>query len=89
MNLLAPTDPRYLRRLVRECNALPDGFYADHGTLRARFNRTRFTTAGHFTSGGAFQARPIGDRRWLTLDPAQIASIGDAYGRNVCASRTP
>lgn len=85
MNLLPLTSPLYLRRLARECNALPDGFYADG----VRYSRARL-------SRGAFQGyRPAsfvepGDLRGASVNPWRDLSgenLSDAYGRTVTASR--
>lgn len=78
--LLATNCPLYLKRLARELNALEAGFYADHGTLRARFSRSRY-------SKGKLEAKPLGCARgWIELTD-KTESISDAYGRSVYASR--
>ncbi len=78
--LLSPTDPRYLRRLVRELNGLPDGFYLSSG---ARYSRTRY-------SKGRFQVYiPLPGVRAAWHDLAPGEHFRDAYGRTVTASRTP
>jgi len=64
----------YLRRLVRELNSLPDGFYVNG----IRCNRASFTE-------GYLQVRPLGTRGFRAF--LQDSSFTDAYGRNVCASR--
>ncbi len=78
--LLDKTDPRYLRRLVRELNGLPDGFYLSSG---ARYSRTRY-------SKGRFQVYiPLPGVRATWHDLAPGEHFRDAYGREVTASRTP
>ncbi len=83
--LLPLTDPRYLRRLVRACNALPDGFYSGG----QRYTRARFSAGRLQTRRVASYLDPHDPRNgrtvWVTVDPA---TLGDAYGRAVCASRT-
>ncbi len=82
--LLSTTDPRYLRRLVREANALPDGFYSGG----QRYTRARLRA-------GTFEACRLssyldphdprnGRRVWVAVSPD---TLGDAYGRTVTASR--
>lgn len=78
--LLALDSPLYLKRLARECNALPDGFYS---------GAARFTSAR--VRGDALQGRMLGRTTfvrasWVTLEPADLR---DAYGRTVCATRAP
>lgn len=73
--LLDYTDPKYLKRLVREVNGHVDGVY----WMGTRCNRARL-------DGITFQLRAcVGN--WFT--PTTIDIIVDAYGRNVCASRVP
>lgn len=80
MPLLSTNSPLYLKRLARELNGLIDGFYADHGTLRARFSRARY-------SKGKLEAKPLGCHRgWIDLTDKQ--DITDAYGKPASASRT-
>lgn len=84
MNLLPTTDPRYLRRLVRECNALGDGFYSGGQRYSAaRFSRGKLQ--GY--RPGAF-LEP-GDPRGAKVKPWRDLSgeLSDAYGRAICASR--
>ncbi len=82
--LLDKTDPRYLRRLVRECNALPDGFYSGP----RRYTRARL--CGGLLEGGTLasyldpQDPRNGRRIWIAIDADHLS---DAYGRTVCASR--
>lgn len=85
--LLQTNDPRYLRRLVRECNGLTDGFYA--GGLR--YGRARLA------SGRLQVRRPVSyvdpnDPRYQTgpqyvWNDVDAENLSDAYGRTVCASR--
>lgn len=74
-SLLPLTAPKYLRRLARELNALPDGFYYDS----TRCNRARF-------SAGLLLVRPLGNRGFRALP--QDTSFRDAHGRAICASRS-
>lgn len=79
--LLETTAPLYLKRLARELNSLPDGFYlVGTGSLgNARCNRAAYRA-------GFLQVIPCGNRRFRAI-PADSEFI-DAYGRSVCASRT-
>ncbi len=71
---LIPTDsPLYRRRLCRELNSLPDGFYL--GGVRC--SRARF-------SKGEIEVSPCGSGAWAPFDSANFV---DAYGRVVTASR--
>lgn len=87
-SLLSLTDPRYVRRLARECNALPDGFYVpslggqgeQSQACALRCNRARL-------KGDTLEARVIGGL-WLPISHLTDQLI-DAYGRSVTASRTP
>ncbi len=77
-SLLDPSSSLYLKRLARELNALGDGFYC---------TSLRFTAARYRV--GELQGRHInGEGRvcWLQIEPSDVT---DAYGRAVCASRTP
>lgn len=77
MKPLIQTDsPLYLKRMVRELNALPDGFYA---TQVGRCNRARLAF------GKTLQVRKFSDG-WKI--PADLRFC-DAYGRDIYASRTP
>lgn len=78
--LLSLDSPLYLKRLARELNALPDGFYySGHRYTRARFKN------------GTLEARYIrecGCAAWTaTGHGGPIQPFSDAYGRSVCASR--
>lgn len=74
--LIATDSPLYLKRMVRELNALPDGFYTSNGT---RCNRARLFF------GDLLQVRKIGGG-WII---PTTHSFHDAYGRDIYASRTP
>ena len=43
MKLIDITSRLYLKRLSKELNSKPDGFYASTGVFRARCNRAKFT----------------------------------------------
>ncbi len=79
--LLDKTDPRYLRRLVRELNGLPDGFYCD----AFRFTRARLR-AGRLE---AREARDTPRGSWSPIGAPfmSLDTLRDAYGRTVHASR--
>lgn len=66
--------PKYQRRMVRELNSLPDGFYS----RGQRFSRARF-------SKNKLQARSVSGERWTDVS---FENINDAYGRSVTASRS-
>jgi hypothetical protein len=74
--LIAYDSSLYLKRMVRELNAIPDGFYTSNGT---RCNRARLFF------GDLLQVRKIGGG-WKTPPDHRFC---DAYGRDVYASRTP
>ena len=77
---LAFDSPQYLRRLVRELNALPDGFYYPGDGMNIRCGRARF-------SKGNLEVRPLGNRGFRAIPLS--TEFSDSYGRNVSASRTP
>lgn len=80
--LLPLNHPTYLRRLARELNALPDGFYQD-GT---RYSRARFT-AGSLVAVGETLEWNHRKRRTAWFSTHDGITFSDAYGRSVCASR--
>ncbi len=91
--LLPFTSPTYLRRLAKELNALPDGFYHE-GT---RYNRASVSSCGTY-GGGPYMfriSRQADDGNPHNTQSRGLAGDGeklvfsDAYGRSVCASRHP
>jgi hypothetical protein len=78
--LLDKTDVRYLRRLARELNALPDGFYLVGarcpGNLRCNAASVRM---------GCLTVRPCGNLGFRAIP--STSEFMDAYGRTVVASR--
>lgn len=80
--LLPLNHPTYLRRLARELNSLPDGFYQG-GT---RYNRARFTLGSLVVIGETLEWNHRKRRTAMFSDTAGI-TFSDAYGRSVCASR--
>ncbi len=79
MKLIEKTDAKYLRRLVRELNATPDGFYANAGNAyNERCNRARMNGAS-----GRIECRSLRGAWFLPTNN----DFNDAYGREICASR--
>lgn len=68
----------YQKRMVRELNALTDGFYTNgHRYLQARFCK------------GQIQARSLDEKGksvWYTMGTRQVWC--DVFGQEVCASRS-
>lgn len=84
--LLAKTSPLYLRRLTRELNALPDGFYC-HG-IRFSSARMRKGELQGYRPGTFLDSQdPRKINPWRGLDTSR--ELSDTYGRTVTASRTP
>lgn len=85
--LLSTDSPLYLKRLCRELNALPDGFYVmGQRYMRAILNKTVNPFEG--TIAYTFHCRTIADNGKPVWDVKPIDSLFiDAYGRDVCASR--
>lgn len=98
-NLIDEDSPLYKSRMVRELNALPDGFYAwigwspdgETGPCMCRCTRAR-------VRGGDIQVRAITKRpsrdgfMWAATcqkPNGKHPQFEDAYGREVCASRKP
>ncbi len=83
MNTLLPVDhPTVIRRLCKELNYRPAGFYvfpAAAGECLGRFNQARF-------SKGALQVC-MGRGQWITVTPADH-TFDDGNGGTICASRT-
>jgi hypothetical protein len=79
---LETNSPTYLRRMARELNALPDGFY--HGG--ERYSRARFT-AGQLVLVGETLEWNHNKRRTAWFSNLDNVVISDAYGRTVHASR--
>ncbi len=78
--LLETTDPRYLRRLVRELNSagIADGFYAPVACHNVRCNRARLR-------GAAIECRSgMTEPAWFK--PSKLA-FSDPYGREITARR--
>lgn len=74
------TDPKYLRRLVRELNSegMVNGFYASIATFRVRCRRARLRN-------GELQVRSLHcEPEWFT--PSNH-SFDDCSGRAIVASR--
>lgn len=81
-SLLPLSSPLYLKRLVRELNALPDGFYCgEYRFLRARLKDDKIQFRYLSPTTGQCEWLDV-ERRGLDLD-----SLRDAYGCTVCASR--
>lgn len=77
--LLSTNSPLYVKRLARELNALPDGFYCGVN----RYGRAR-------VHKGVLQVRALGCSVWETPgERAAFFGFSDAYGRSVTASRKP
>lgn len=86
--LLELNSPLYSKRLVRELNALPDGFYYQ-GLTTVRCNRARIRR-------GALEVRSPAAGFGSNLYPEAVAWITttrhafvDCNGREVFAPRTP
>lgn len=76
--LLDTDSPTYLRRLVKELNSLPDGFYARASCFNIRCYRARLR-------GGALQvASHSASPTWFE---SQFQTFEDVYGREIVASR--
>ena len=75
--LIETTSCLYLKRLVRELNAQPDGFYAPVAGFNVRCNRARL-------KGETLQCHSFGSPEWFTPG---ANSFSDAYGREIVASR--
>lgn len=82
--LLPLNSPTYLRRLARELNALPDGFY--HGGERYSSAKT---VRGQLVLVGETLDWNHNKRRTAWFSDMTGNTISDAYGRNVVASRKP
>lgn len=78
--LLAFESATHLRRLARELNSLPDGFYYASEPANVRCSRARF-------SKGNLEVIPCGNRGFRAL--AATTHFHDTYGREVFASRQP
>ena len=78
--LIELDSPLYLKRLARELNNTPDGFYASVATFSVRCNLAMFTK-------GELRVRSIGitSPRWFK--PAHLG-FKDAYGRDITATRS-
>lgn len=88
LKLLTTTHPKYVARLIRELNSLPDGFYVcgDH-LYPARDHNPRCRKARKGLTGGITATTLNGESLslgWTRLDTAFM----DAYGRTVIASRS-
>lgn len=87
--LLALNSPTYLRRMARELNALPDGFYHDG----KRWNAARCSSMPG--EGGKFVTLHISRpsefnhnaRHSTAFSDLSAVTFSDAYGRTVTASR--
>lgn len=84
MNIITKDSPLYLKRLVRELNAAPDGFYvyshAFDGAACFRSNRARMKN-GELQVCRNFNVK----KEWVG---AGDRVFSDAYGREIVASRT-
>jgi len=81
MTIIPKDSPLYLKRLVRELNATPDGFYASFVGLCFRSNRARLNK-------GELQVRSLGGqfhRSWLVPTGNNFQ---DVFGREIVASQT-
>jgi len=76
--LIEKTSLLYLKRLCRELNALPDGFYYTGGDFNVRCTKAAI-------KGGFLSVIPCGNRGFRAM-PSDTQFI-DAYGRAVIASR--
>lgn len=79
--LLETSDPKYLKRLVRELNRVGsiDGFYASVATFKVRCFRARLR-------GGHMQVRSHATHpEWFA--PSSNRDFEDAYARPIVASR--
>lgn len=97
--LIDEDSPLYKSRMVRELNALPDGFYAwirwspdgETGPCMCRCNRARLKDGG--IQVRALIRRPRRDgSMWVATcqkPNGKHPQFEDAYGREVCASRKP
>ena len=86
MRMLKLSDPKYLRRLVREFNLrVNESFYGKAPFLCERFRSVSEKVRRLYQvrySKGSFQGKtPSG---WIEIDPE---SLVDSNGRQVCASR--
>lgn len=83
--LLDTSNPLYLKRLAKELNSLSDGFY--NGSLRYTCARYRAGRLQGRRLGAYLDPRDPRNGRaiWNELIPE---SVNDAYGCNVCASRS-
>jgi len=80
MTIIPKDSPLYLKRLVRELNSTPDGFYASFAGFCFRSNRARLNK-------GELQVRSLGsqfDKSWIT--PSRM-NFQDVFGREIIASR--
>lgn len=81
--LLPITAPLYLKRLARELNALPDGFYYD-GLRYSAARFSRGTLQGYRPASFVDPHDPRKVNPWREIG----ADVSDAYGRTVFASRS-
>jgi hypothetical protein len=85
--LLDLNSPTYLRRLARELNALPDGFYHKG----QRYNQARVHSmageGGKRCTLSIFRPDPVHVGVSYSTGITGECVISDAYGRTVCASR--
>lgn len=80
MTLISKDSPLYLKRLVRELNNTPHGFYTSLAGFCFRSNRARLHK-------GELQVRAMGDnfdKKWIS--PTRTI-FEDVYGREIVASR--
>jgi len=81
--LLLTSSALYLRRLARELNSLPDGFYLVGAGFAAGNLRCRHAAV---SKDGFLHVLPNGDAQFRVVSPT--SKFVDAYGRSVVASRS-
>ena len=76
--LIETTSELYRKRMVRELNALVDGFYAPVSTFNVRCNRAKLM-------GGVIYCHSVScSPAWFVPSREQFE---DVYSRDICASR--
>lgn len=78
MKLIEMTSLLYKKRLIRELNSSPDGFYASVATFNLRCSAARI-------NHGVLECySPVGEPKWFT--PSH-ETFSDPYSRIIVASR--